>query len=1073
VAAAQRSDPLARVTIVVGTGALARSLPLELAGRLGGVGNLHVLTLHRLAHQLASSAQQSPPVPLPGIARRRLARVALARRAGQVDWFFGGITQLPGLAVALVRTFDDLREAGVDHEYWPTSLAGRPRTRALAELYRDYSHLLDEAGLADAAAVYRAACAAPLAGADLGAVFVYGLYDFPPVQEMLLRRLAEHGASFFVPAVPSGGDYLSASTPPLTPWGLDEVLLAERPSGTDAELLRRSVFEAARPVAGHAGGPAVAGDGSLQVVSAADEQAELVAAARELLAAAAGGTLFHRMALVVPDGDREARAVRALGCWRIPAAGRLRRDGPEAAAVAALLDCLAPASGPAFARPAVLQLAATVAGRLSGVDPEGVALWVRESQRAGIIGGADGWTHRLTDHLRASQWRLLRAEQGLSCGDEEEDGSGARLAAAQASVQATEGLLGFTRGLVRDCARLPASGSWPALVVALLELVEGHCGVPHDAPLLADVGALASLEAVEREVSIEELAAIVREVLDSSSRSLGAVGRRGVAVVRPEGLRGHVFDVVVFTGLSEGGYPPRPQQDPLLLDEERRELAAAAGSRLPLAADRDAESRLLFALALGAARRRVVLSHARGEAGTGKPRLPSRFFLRACEALAGRPVSLDDLDGGAFLPGVFRRLPANDLDAEPLDVRQFDVRAMAALAGEGGRRVVAGAGKNYFAALTDGATAARAHARRVATLALKPGAWDAVLSAEALSAAGSAFDPFSRPLSASALQRYIRCPFQFYVLYVLGFAVPEEPEEVVLMEAVERGIVMHAILESVVRRLIAEHERPRAAGEREHALAHALQLAEMAAEEQFAAAEQRGTTGVAFLWRFVRGELAHDALAALAADACWEEAYGLWPRYLEERFGANARRADSPASAVSLELVDGSSVAFSGRIDRIDVSDDGRRLRVVDYKSGSGSAERDQLKSGLNVQLPLYVLAALALAQRDGLPADDVRSEFRYVTRRGGLGTLALEVSTAEAVDNLRTLVTAVRALVRSGIFARTPASPAWICERCDMGHACDEVTWVRERKRASEELGTLVELQAGKLAAAGEDVHG
>jgi len=273
-----------------------------------------------------------------------------------------------------------------------------------------------------------------------------------------------------------------------------------------------------------------------------------------------------------------------------------------------------------------------------------------------------------------------------------------------------------------------------------------------------------------------------------------------------------------------------------------------------------------------------------------------------------------------------------------------------------------------------------------------------------------------------------------------------------------------------VRRLIAEHPRPRLASEREQLRADTLRLVESAAEAQFDAAEQRGTTGVSFLWRFVRGELAHDAHTALAADPCWDEAYGLWPRYLEERFGADSRHSGSPA--VSLELADGSSVAFSGRIDRIDVSDDGRSLNVLDYKSGAGKAEREQLKAGLNVQLPLYVLAARSLAERDGLPAEDVRSAFRYVTRRGGYGTAALQKSSEEAVDMLRTLVTAVRTLVRGGVFPRSPYNPSWVCDRCDLGYACDEVTWVRERKRTSAGLGALVALQDGEVTAAagGED---
>ena len=49
VKAAKEGDALAPVTVIVGSAAVASYLPRTLAKRLGGVGNVRVLTLHRLA----------------------------------------------------------------------------------------------------------------------------------------------------------------------------------------------------------------------------------------------------------------------------------------------------------------------------------------------------------------------------------------------------------------------------------------------------------------------------------------------------------------------------------------------------------------------------------------------------------------------------------------------------------------------------------------------------------------------------------------------------------------------------------------------------------------------------------------------------------------------------------------------------------------------------------------------------------------------------------------------------------------------------------------------------------------
>ena len=67
------------------------------------------------------------------------------------------------------------------------------------------------------------------------------------------------------------------------------------------------------------------------------------------------------------------------------------------------------------------------------------------------------------------------------------------------------------------------------------------------------------------------------------------------------------------------------------------------------------------------------------------------------------------------------------------------------------------------------------------------------------------------------------------------------------------------------------------------------------------------------------------------------------------------------AAPVTLQLADGSYVYLQGRIDRIDVMDDGSgAIRVVDYKSGFKKFDPTMAYWGIQLQLLIYLAAALS-----------------------------------------------------------------------------------------------------------------
>lgn len=72
---------------------------------------------------------------------------------------------------------------------------------------------------------------------------------------------------------------------------------------------------------------------------------------------------------------------------------------------------------------------------------------------------------------------------------------------------------------------------------------------------------------------------------------------------------------------------------------------------------------------------------------------------------------------------------------------------------------------------------------------------------------------------------------------------------------------------------------------------------------------------------------------------------------------------------ITVELADGTKVLLEGRVDRIDILEDGEDsyVKVIDYKTGSKSLSLDEMYHGLSLQLVVYMRAILEQASYWGL----------------------------------------------------------------------------------------------------------
>lgn len=756
-------------------------------------------------------------------------------------------------------------------------------------------------------------------------------------------------------------------------------------------------------------------EAAIEVFRTSDSDEEVRHVVRDLLARVAAGTPLDRCAIVHPGVEPYPRLVHE----HLAAAG-IAHNGP---AVQRLADTVAGRVTTALValvdagdlrRRDVLDLAAIA----PGVDDTGadrpVAAWDSCSRALGVIGGLEDWRRKLGAAGRGHDPAVVA------------------------------GLAAFVEALAGDVVLAREAGSWPALAAWLHAAVERLVGrrEPDRWPaeearavddVLRVVDQFAALGPYDRRPGVGGLGRAVATALDVAASRLGVLGV-GVQTGPLEHLRARTADVVYVLGLAEGLCPAPPRDDTLLPDDERR---LARHGELALATSRVGEQHRSLLLARAAATQLCVLGSPRGDHRGGRTRLPSRWLLDAVGECTGvRPTSdaLDTLEHPAvhhvasFVAGLATA-------AEPVHLAERRLR------------VLYDAGPAWRSAPALVPTLARGvdaiDARRSAAFT----AWDGNLAGCAVpSPAGG------EVLSATRLESYAACPARYLFASLLGLRERTTPEELDDLDPRERGLLLHVVLERFVAEVLARPAAERPAPGAPWTATDAARLHELATEE-FAAAEARGVTGPAVVWRLRQYDLRRALDEWLVHDHEAREAHRSVPEAVELAFGLDGR----PPLTVALD--EHRSLAFRGRIDRVDRAADGSVV-VYDYKSGKPDKYRavltDPVAQGTRLQLPLYGLAAAAACD-----APTAHASYWFVERAGRqpfIGYPLDDDRLARARDVLGVIVDGIE----HGVFpARPGADNAFFgthdnCAYCDFDRICPRARgdrWVAKTAEPSSEV--------------------
>jgi ATP-dependent helicase/nuclease subunit B len=308
-------------------------------------------------------------------------------------------------------------------------------------------------------------------------------------------------------------------------------------------------------------------------------------------------------------------------------------------------------------------------------------------------------------------------------------------------------------------------------------------------------------------------------------------------------------------------------------------------------------------------------------------------------------------------------------------------------------------------------------------------AWDGALGPDA-AAAIAALMPADKPLSATSLEGYAVCPARFMLERLLRVRAVAEPEQVVRIDALSRGSVIHRIFERFYDEWKGKGPAPLAP--------EAERRMRAIADEECDAARDRGETGYPAMWEADRVELVEDCVRWLKHEQDDELTRALPMVAVEARFGerrAGEKRGSlSQTEPIEIELPSG-NLLLNGRIDRVNWDRGRTTFRVVDYKTGKRYAEKPaELQGGRMLQLPLYVLAAAKLL---GIDPTAGAAAYVYPTRRGEFRVVDWEPGQlADRMGDVLALLDAIVTSARRGDFIVAPHEDD-ACRYCPFNGIC------------------------------------
>ena len=676
------------------------------------------------------------------------------------------------------------------------------------------------------------------------------------------------------------------------------------------------------------------------------------------------------------------------------------------------------------------------------------ARWNQIARKANLLGDPGQWLKRLGQYRAKLEYERARQQHDA---EDERPWRAIALDREHSELLDFEAFVHDFESDMRSVSRISDWSAYAHRAEFLLERYLGgrntfatRLGSDRSAAVEREVEAWDTISDLLRSLSqLDELgetdpASFLAAVVRGLDRPAGRVGRfgRGVFVGPLSAAVGTEWDIVFVVGAAERSLPSLEREDPLIPDP----LRIAVG--LSGAAVQARQRRSEYLAALWSARERH-LSYPRADVRGQRVRFPSRWLLESATELHGERVygsKIDTLESGAW----FQAIPSLEWSISrtpvPGAVQEYDLRSLRSAA----------VPENHYLAdsepqLRRGMVLQRARRSEVF------GEWDGHI-------AGGALRYAQQPHSPTALQDWAVCPYRYFLGRVLRVAEREEAEDEFTISPMERGALIHDILHT----FFASVDGLLDSGET-WSDSHRRTLAAIASDKMDAA-ELRGVTGRELLWRRERQLILNDLQEFLSQDNKRRAVRGVTQIESEYAFGLEGK------APVSCTLPDGRTVHLRGKIDRIDQSNDGTRLDVVDYKTGrakpaEGDLMEDPVVRGQYLQLPVYAIAVGE--RRVACPPPALTTFYWFITERGKFRDIQVTWD-APATERFRDVLGRIFDGVAQGHFPAHPGDDGYRgpenCEYCPFDAVCSldrQYSWYSTS--CDPRLATYVDLVDGR----------
>ena len=793
--------------------------------------------------------------------------------------------------------------------------------------------------------------------------------------------------------------------------------------------------------------------------SVPDVAEEVRGVVREIVAQARAGTRFPRMAVVFEDDSYASRIAEALELAGIPVSGPDRTalsDAPEGHFITGLLDIFRND----FNRLDVTAwLSSAPVKDPSSTRPVPAARWDAISRKAGVTSSvSDSWVPRLKRFATNVAKHAERSERL-------DEGRANEVDAAKSDAEYAAWLSEFIVSLSK---RRPTNveDSWTGFGKWLGQLVEDYLLVEDESEQKANAGKsqstrlstlverLESLNTDGQQPMFEHCSGVLRDQLSRRSAGLKSLGS-GVYVGPVWTAAGCPFDTVFFMGMSEVNYPSYGHTDPLLPDPMKK-LIDPNGEYLKTTERRVEESHRAYVSVLESADR-VFMYWPSGIPGESREFGPARWFLSAVREISGeRLLPAGDLAKGNIEGLTTRRrtdsqhLPA----AEAADAHEYDVI--------GARNWKSGENEAELFPLSAEETSIGESVKFES--GQESDTWTEYDGKINLGNDSAESSLTSTTGSATAFETYAACPYRYFLSRRLHIEPTESPEPEMALDALTFGTLIHDVLEqfSLWRRDSKAEGLSRVELEK---------ILRTETETHFDAlrddtpgrSEGAWKIELSRAWLILRQWLRREPDTAGQPDM----------KQIEAEYSFGSSTPDS-GPAVEVRTASGKTVKFRGQVDRVDISDDGSRVIVYDYKSGSNTAyaklDTDPVKKGTKLQLPLY---SKAVARK--YPESDIFASYWFVRESSSeLKPSPSDYHSEQAETALTSAVETIVEGIEDGVFPARPGGSAswgesneWFenCMFCEYAKVCPKSKarlW-NSKKNSDEALSEYLDLAEGQ----------